>query len=134
MVYTLSVIKSILNLHLRFVFEYFAKKLKKMYSMVLHLEFVIWTTWQMRGANLAKMPSCRRLSKPDRPRLETFYFYPLSSPNVNSLRDDLFLSFAFCYGSLQTTTNVKLICQSLWRLEGTKGTGVTNKRVHLPKE
>jgi hypothetical protein len=26
-----------------------------------------------------------------------------------------FLSFAFCYGSLQTTTNAKSICQSLWR-------------------
>ena len=74
------------------------------------------------GANLAKMSSCRRLCKPDRAskvmreesaRLETSYFYPLSSLNVNSLRDDIFLSFAFCYGSLQTTTNAKSICQSL---------------------
>jgi hypothetical protein len=40
-------------------------------------------------------------------------FYPLPSPNANFLRDDLFLSFAFRYGSLQTTTNAKLICQSL---------------------
>ena len=47
--------------------------------------------------------------------LETFYFYPLPSPNVNSLGDDLFLSFAFCYGSLQIATNAKSICQSLWR-------------------
>jgi len=42
-------------------------------------------------------------------------FYHLPTPNVNSLVDDLFLLFAFCYGSLQTTTNAKLICQSLWR-------------------
>ena len=75
-------------------------------------------------ANLAKMSSCVWLCKPDRvskvmrkksARLETSYFYPLPSPNANSLGDDLFLSFAFCYGSLQTTTNAKSICQSLWR-------------------
>jgi len=46
--------------------------------------------------------------------LETFYFYRLPSPNVNSLGDDLFLSFAFCYRSLQIATNAKSICQSLW--------------------
>jgi len=48
-------------------------------------------------------------------RLETFYFYLLPSPNVNSLGDDLFLSFVFCYRSLQIATNAKSICQSLWR-------------------
>ena len=70
------------------------------------------------------MSSRGRLCKPDRvskvtqekrARLETFYFYPLQSPNTNSLGDDLFLSFAFCYKSLRTTTNAKSICQSLWR-------------------
>jgi len=50
-----------------------------------------------------------------RARLETFYFYHLPSPKDNSLRDDLFLSFAFCYRSLQITTNIKSSWQSLWR-------------------
>ena len=67
-----------------------------------------------------------------RARLETSYFYPLPSPNANSLGDDLLLFFVFCYGSLQTTTNAKSICQSLWRCSNELGI-IANSRTAWQK-
>jgi hypothetical protein len=68
----------------------------------------LWTTLQTRSRKQSH-------ARGKHARLEIFYFYPLLSLNDNFLGDDLFLSFAFCYGSLQIATNVKSICQSLWR-------------------
>ena len=68
----------------------------------------LWTTLQTRSREQSH-------ARGKRVRLKTFYFYPLPSSNANSLGDDLFLSFAFCYESLQIATNAKSICQSLWR-------------------
>ena len=68
----------------------------------------MWTTLQTRSHEQSH-------EREKRSRLETFYFYPLPSLNANFLRDDLLLSFAFCYGSLQIATNAKSIYQNLWR-------------------